>query len=54
MKKWLLILALVLVVALGSLAALASGDKNHGDVGTGAVVIGTEAEGAAAQPRVGR
>jgi len=54
MKKWLIVVLVGVSLALGSLAALAVGDKNHGDVGTGTVVVGTDAQGAAEQPRVGR
>jgi hypothetical protein len=54
MKKWLVVVVIGIVLSLGSLLAVAEGGKNHGDVGTGTVVVGTDAQGAAEQPRAGR
>lgn len=54
MKTWMTVVLVGTALLFGSLGALAVGDKNHGDVGTGAVVVGTEAQGAAEQPRAGR
>jgi len=51
MKK---LIITVLLLALTSGVALASGDKNHGTNGKGTTSTGSSAKGTASQPHTGR
>jgi len=54
MRKWLVVFVVGLCLVLSSVMVVAVGDKNQGETGTGTTVLGTDAQGVADQPRVGR
>lgn len=54
MKKFMMIVVVLLFATSTVASAFAAGGKNHGDVGKGTVSTGDGAQGSASQPRTGR
>jgi len=54
MRKWIVVFVAGLCLVLSSILVVAVGDKNQGETGIGTTVLGSEAQGAAEQPRAGR